>query len=67
MQSLRFSALAGKRGGDRIQLVAGLAEAKEEVADGVAAWNTLDAQQGAKGFACPKPVSMDQAAVSGYH
>jgi hypothetical protein len=44
-----------------------LAEAKEEVADGVAAWNTLDAQQGAKGFACPKPVSMDQAAVSGYH
>jgi hypothetical protein len=44
-----------------------LAEAKEEVTDGIGAGKTLDAQQGVRGFVCPKPVSVSQAAVSGHH
>ena len=44
-----------------------LAEAKEEVTYGIGAGKTLDAQQGVRGFVCPKPVSVSQAAVSGHH
>lgn len=34
---------------------------------GIGAGKTLDAQQGVRGFVCPKPVSVSQAAVSGHH
>jgi hypothetical protein len=44
-----------------------LAETQEEVAHGVGAGKTIDAKQGVKGFVCPKPVGMSQAAGSGHH